>query len=69
MTRTQRALKNSEARAQKTKRKVLNLVTGMFAEEYKKKSGKWNVSKIAIEAGVTRDSVRKYLKEANLYDG
>ena len=69
MTRTQIALKNSEARAQKTKRKVLNLVTGMFAEEYKKKSGKWNVSKIAIEAGVTRDSVRKYLKEANLYDG
>jgi len=69
MTRTQRALKNSEAIAQKTRRKVLNLVTGMFAEEYKKKSGKWNISKIAIEAGVTRDSVRKYLKEANLYDG
>ena len=69
MTRTQRALKNSEAIAQKTRRKVLNLVTGMFAEEYKKKSGKWNISKIAIEAEVTRDSVRKYLKEANLYDG
>jgi len=69
MTRKQRALKNSEAIAQRTRRKVLNLVTGMFAEEYKKKSGKWNISKIAIEAGVARDSVRKYLKEANLYDG
>jgi predicted transcriptional regulator len=67
MTRIQRALKNSEAIAQRTRRKVLNIVTGMFADEYKKKSGEWNISKIARESGVTRDSVRKYLKEFNLY--
>ena len=63
MTRQERALKNSQAIADKTKRKVLNLITGIFANEYKKKSGEWNISKIAREAGVTRDSVRKYIRE------
>jgi len=66
MTRKERALKNSKAKALLTKRKVLNLATGMFAGEYKK-GDKWNISKLAREAGVTRDSVRKYLKEADLY--
>jgi len=67
MTRRERALKNNKAKAQKTRRSVLNLATGMFADEYKR-NGKWNISKLAREARVTRDSVRKYLKEANLYE-
>jgi response regulator of citrate/malate metabolism len=66
--RSEIAIKNSKKIAENTKKKVLNLVTGIMANEYKKKTGAWNISKIAKESGVTRDSVRKYLKEANLYE-
>lgn len=61
--RTEIAIKNSKERADKTKKKILNLVTGMFADEYKKNNGEWHITRIADEAGVSRDSVRKYIKE------
>lgn len=49
--------------AEETKRKVLNVVTGMFSEDYKKKNGDWNVSKIAKDSKTSRNTVMKYLKE------
>ena len=60
MTRKERAISNSKARAEKSKKRVLNLTTGMFAEDYKKKSGKWDITKIAKDANVSRDTVYKY---------
>jgi len=55
--------KVNKERAAKTKRKVLSCITGMFSFEYKKKNGDWNISKIAKDAGVARNTVYKYLKQ------
>lgn len=49
--------------AEDTKRKVLNILTGMFQDEYKKKNGVWNVSKIAKDSGTSRNTVMKYIAE------
>jgi len=63
MTRSERAISNTKARAEKTKKKVINCITGLYAEsEYKKKSGAWNISKIARDIKTDRKTVAKYLK-------
>jgi DNA-binding phage protein len=51
----------NKAKAEEKKRIVTNLTTGLLAHEYKKPSGKWNVTKIAKDGGVSRDTVYKYL--------
>ncbi len=66
-TRRQQAIKMHTKLAEDTKRKVLNVVTGMFAHEYKKANGKWNISKIAKDSGTTRPTVMKYLPKETLF--
>lgn len=63
MTRSERAKANSQKIAQETKRKIINAVTGMFAQEYKKSNGTWNISKLSKELKMSRNTVIKYLKE------
>ena len=63
MTRRERALTNSQKRAEEAKRKIVNATTGLMAQEYKKSSGQWNVSKMAKELGMSRNTVMKYIKE------
>ena len=63
MTRAERARKNSQKIAEETKRKIVNATTGMFASEYKKPSGKWNIAKLAKELNMSRNTVSKYLKK------
>jgi len=63
MTRKERALANSKSRAELAKRKVSNAISGMFADEYKTKTNKWNISKLAKELGMSRNTVTKYLTE------
>ncbi len=63
MTRKERAISNAQAKAEKARKAVLSTLTGMFAEDYKMGTGKWNISKIAKELGMSRDTVRKYIKE------
>lgn len=65
MTRKENMKKQTKARALETKRKVLNLISGMFAAEYKKPNGAWNITKICKESGTSRNSVYKYLQEYN----
>jgi len=65
-TRQEHAKKIHTKLAEETKRKVLNLTTGMFKDEYKKKNGTWNVSKIAKESGTSRPTVMKYLPKDKL---
>lgn len=62
MTRQENMLKQSKARAQEARKKIFNLVGGMFAFEYKK-NDKWNISKIARESKTSRDTVYKYIAE------
>lgn len=63
MTRQERALKNTEERAEKARNKVINSVTGLMANTYKKKSGAWHIGMIAKDTGLSEPTVSKYLKE------
>ncbi len=64
MTRSEHIKQVHEKRREDSKRKILNLITGLYAaNDYKTKTGKWNISKIAKELRMGRDTVRKYLKE------
>lgn len=66
-TRQQHAKKLSEKKSEDAKKKVLNCITGMFADEYKKKSGVWNISKIAKDLGMSRNTVAKHLPTTTLF--
>jgi len=63
MTRQENMKKQTKLKAEATRKKIINTITGMFADDYKKKSGEWNISKIAKEINVSRNSVYKYIKE------
>ena len=39
----------------------------MFKDEYRKKDGSWNVTKIANDSGTTRPTVMKYLPKETLF--
>jgi hypothetical protein len=62
-SRKEHMIKVNKDLADETKRKVYNCISGMFAHEYKKPSGKWNVSKIAKDSGTSRNTVYKYVNE------
>jgi len=63
MTRQERAKANAVKREKEAKAKVINAVTGMFAEQtYKKKNGSWNITAIAKDIHMTRNTVSKHLK-------
>jgi hypothetical protein len=63
MTRQERAISNSKAKAEKARKAVINAITGLYADEYKKKSGTWHINKIAEATGLSRRIVSKYLKQ------
>lgn len=62
-TRSEHMIKLNEKRASENYKKVVNIITGLFNDEYKKKSGAWHIGKIADELGLNRDTVSKYIKE------
>ena len=66
-TRQEHAKKIHTKLANDTKKKVLNCITGMFKDEYRKKDGSWNVTKIANDSGTTRPTVMKYLPKETLF--
>lgn len=61
MSREEHIKKVHKARAEETERKILNITSGMFADDLKKKNGKWNISKIARELNLSVNTVKKYL--------
>lgn len=66
-TRQEHAKKITKNTSEKYKKKILNLTTGMFKDEYRKKDGSWNVTKIANDSGTTRPTVMKYLPKDTLF--
>jgi predicted transcriptional regulator len=62
-TRQENIKKINENRIQTTRRKILNCVKGMFADEYRKKSGAWHYGKISEETGISRQIIAKYIKQ------
>ena len=63
MTRQERARSNAKAKAEKARKAVINAITGIYADEYKKKSGTWHIGKIVEATGVSRNIVAKYIKQ------
>ena len=63
MTRQERARTNARMKYERAQAAVLGIVKGLIADEFRKKSGEWNISKIAKHLGMTRDTVRKHLRE------
>lgn len=68
MNREERSRANAKLKHDKAKKLVINTVTGIFANEYKKPNGEWHIGKIAEATHLHRDTVAKHLKiwESNI---
>lgn len=64
-TRLEHIKKVHTEREETTRKKIMNICSGMFADDYKKKNGAWNFGKIAEDLKMSRNTVSKYLKELN----
>ena len=64
MTRAENMKRISMQKEEENRRKILNLITGLYAEDYKKKNGKWNITKIANDLNLHRNTVSKHLKNS-----
>ncbi len=53
----------SKKKAEKNKKIVINAITGLYADEYKKKSGAWHFTKISEATGISSKTVAKIIKE------
>ena len=62
-TRQQNMIKLNKDKAEKAKRVIVGLITGLTSFEYKKPNGDWNVSKLAKDTKLTRPTIYKYLEE------
>lgn len=62
-TRQQNMIKLNKDKAEKAKRVIIGLITGLTSFEYKKPSGDWNISKLAKDTKLTRPTIYKYLEE------
>ena len=65
MTRKERSIANSILREKRAKKLVVDTITGLYADEYKKPSGKWYIKLIAEHTGLHSDTVSKHLKLFN----
>lgn len=63
MTRTENMHKINADKVDKNYKKVVNLLTGLFNDAYKKKNGAWHILKISKELSMSRNTVSKYIKE------
>lgn len=62
MTREQNCLIQNENKENKNREIIKNFLTGLFADNYKKKNGKWNIVKIAEALKMSRITITKHLK-------
>lgn len=65
VTRSENAKRVAKLKIEKNKKAVINCITGLYAIEYKKKSGAWHYQKIADTVGLNVKTVGKYVKEYN----
>jgi hypothetical protein len=62
-TRSENMTQINKKKAQESKQKVYDTVNGLYAENYKSKTGNWKYKKIADYLGLSVNTVRKYIKE------
>ncbi len=63
MTRRERALENAKKIKEEKRKIILSIVKGMFADEYRRKNGKWNISKLARDLKMSDNTIRKHIRE------
>jgi AraC-like DNA-binding protein len=63
MTRQEHMKRISAEKAERNKRAVINIMTGLYADDYKKKNGAWHFGKIAEATGLSSKTVAKIIKE------
>lgn len=63
MTRQEHINRVNKERAEKSERLIKNATSGLMSNEYKMKSGKWNISKLAKELKLSRPTIMKYLSQ------
>lgn len=63
MSRSNNMKKVNKKQVDETRKKVFNCLTSMFVDDYKKRSGDWNITKIAKDSKTSRNTVYKYLDE------
>jgi DNA-binding transcriptional ArsR family regulator len=64
MTRTERAKKNAELKYQRARATLLGFIKGnLLANEYKKKDGSWNITKLSKAIKLDPKTIRNHLKE------
>jgi len=60
--RIEHAKKLNKEKEDKNARRIKNLLSGLFANDYKKPNGKWNITKISEELNLSRPTITKHLK-------
>lgn len=63
MTRQENMRKIAKEKQEANRRKVINLLTGLFSADYKKKNGAWHFKKIAEATNLSSKTVAKIVKE------
>lgn len=63
MTRTENMKKINEKRKEENRRLIINAITGLMSETYRKPNGKFNIKKISEDLDISRNTVSKYIKE------
>jgi len=64
MTRSERAKANAELKKQRARATLLGFIKdSLLVNEYKKKDGTWNVTKLSKATGLDPKTVRKHLRE------
>lgn len=62
MTRVENIKKVNQEQEEKNKKTIQNFLSGMFAADYKKPNGKWNISKLSKDLKMARGTVTKHIK-------
>lgn len=65
-TRQEHIIRLNKKIGEQNKRAVVNIITGLFADDYKKKSGAWHYGKIANQLGLTSKTVSKIIKSIEI---
>ena len=60
-SRVEHMKKINKKRIEDTQRKIQNCIAGLYSNEYKKPSGKWNIGKICEDTGLHRNTVAKHI--------
>jgi hypothetical protein len=64
MTRSERAKTNAQLKKQRARAVLLGFIKGsLLANEYKKKDGSWNITKLSMATGLSRPTIISHLKE------